>query len=170
MSYGKLPENLFLLGPREIFLFAKTFAGVEHRIELVCEKNRVKYYNSSIDSSPSRTVNTLACFEGRRVTLICGGYDKNLDYTEFADVVYKKVDNVVLLGANKDKIKAKLLDRGYPANNIYTAGDLNEAVNVASAISMPDSITILSPASASFDMFVNFEERGKEFKNIVNNI
>lgn len=154
----------------DIEAVATSFGGVEHRIELVCEKNGVKYYNSSIDSSPSRTVNTLACFDEKNVTLICGGYDKNLDYTEFADVVCKKVDKVVLLGANKDKIKTKLLSRGYPSDNIYIADDLNDSVNVSSEISKPDSVVILSPASASFDMFVDYEERGKVFKNIVNNI
>lgn len=84
---------------------AKTFGGVAHRIEFVAEKGGVKYYNSSIDSSPNRTKNTLSVFS-QKVVLICGGKDKGIPYDDIGPVIAEKVKALVLIGATADKIES----------------------------------------------------------------
>ena len=149
---------------------AKTFGGVEHRCELVREKDGVKYYNSSIDSSPSRTLATLGIFN-QKIIAISGGYDKNLDYTPLADPLCKKVKAIILTGATSEKIRSAILScpkysEGKPF--IFLAENIKEAVIKASEISESDDIVVLTPASASFDAFKNFEERGNFYKECVN--
>ena len=151
---------------------AETFAGVEHRCELVRELDGVKYYNDSIASSPTRTLAGLRAFE-RKVILIAGGYDKHIPFEPLANEGYPFIEELILLGATKDKIKKVFEDlekeKGIKVN-IITVNDLNEAVEKAREIAKPGDIVTLSPACASFDMFPNFAVRGNEFKKIVNNL
>lgn len=151
---------------------AETFAGVEHRCELVRELDGVKYYNDSIASSPTRTLAGLRAFE-RKVILIAGGYDKHIPFEPLANEGYSFIEELILLGATKDKIKKVFEDlekeKGIKVN-IITVNDLNEAVEKAREIAKPGDIVTLSPACASFDMFPNFAVRGNEFKKIVNNL
>ena len=148
---------------------AREFGGVEHRCELVRELDRVKYYNSSIDSSPTRTEAALRSFS-QKVIVICGGYDKHIPYEPLAKPLIDCAKTVVLVGATAPKIKDALLSspdyKGSPS--LIEADSFENAVNAARAAAKPGDIVILSPASASFDMFKNFEERGNYFKKLVN--
>ena len=151
---------------------ANTFKGVEHRIELVRELDGVKYYNSSIDSSPTRTIAALRSFK-QKLIVLCGGYDKHLDYSPLAPVLCERAKTVIITGATKDKIKDALLGyEGYETGSpeIYETADYGESVALAHKIAKPGDIVILSPASASFDAFTNFMERGKFFKEKVNEL
>lgn len=150
--------------------FARTFNGVEHRIELVRELDGVRYYNDSIASSPSRTMAGLRSFQDK-VILIAGGYDKHIPYDELGPEVVKSVKTLLLTGDTAEKIKAAVLAApGYEpgAPGIVDCADLQEAVERARALAEPGDVVILSPASASFDRFKNFMERGNAFKDLVN--
>ncbi len=151
---------------------ATTFKGVEHRLEFVTEKNGVKYYNGSIDSTPTRTIAALSAFPERNLIVICGGYDKNLDYAPLAPVVANKAKAVILTGACKDKIK-KAFDESeefkISKTIVKETEDFEEAVLLASKTADKGDIVLLSPAAASFDKFKNFEIRGKFYKDIVLN-
>lgn len=146
---------------------ARTFGGVEHRIEFVREKDGVSYYNDSIGSTPARTIATLSAFPGK-VILIAGGYDKHLNYTELGRVIKDRVKFLVLIGATSDKIESAAREANFSA--IVRAHSFEGAVLAARDAALPGDKVVLSPASASFDMFRDFAERGKTFKNIVNGL
>lgn len=151
---------------------ATSFKGVEHRLEFVAEKNGVRYYNGSIDSTPTRTIAALSAFKENNLIVICGGYDKNLDYAPLAPVMAKKAKAVVLTGACKDKIKKAFDDSEVFKNSsvsVQETDDFEDAVMLASKTAAPGDIVLLSPAAASFDCFKNFEIRGQFYKNIVLN-
>ena len=153
--------------PRAVYEVAKEFPGVEHRLEFVRELDGVKYYNGSIDSSPTRTIAALSCFN-TPVVVILGGYDKNLDYEPLCEPLYEHAHTAVLTGQNAEKIFKALCDHGIPdAFNIVKEPDFEKAVYAAKAAAKPGDTVILSPAAASFDRFKNFEERGKIYKEIV---
>ena len=151
----------------------KEFKGVEHRLEFVREINGVKWYNDSIGTSPTRTIAGLYSFD-EKIVLIAGGYDKNLDYTPIAKPILERVSKVILMGRTAQKIYdaiikelAKDPDVVYP---IYKTKDVEHAVELANRLAEPGEVVLFSPASASFDMFKNFEERGKVFKEFVNKL
>ena len=153
---------------------AKTFAGVEHRIELVREKDGVKFYNDSIASSPARTIAGLRSFN-QKVILIAGGYDKKIPYDVMGEEIINKVKLLVLLGKTGSKIQEAYLEECKKQKitseiPIFEVQSLEEAVKISYNNSKGGDIVVLSPASASFDMFKNFEERGNFFKDIVNNL
>ena len=152
----------------------KTFKGVEHRLEFVREINGVKWYNDSIGTSPSRTIAGLNSFD-KKIVLIAGGYDKNLDYSPLAKPILEKVSKLVLFGNTTTKIYdavVKELTKQDPTAvfPIYKHKSLEQVVNRAYKIAEPGEIVLFSPASASFDMFKNFEERGEKFKELVNSL
>ena len=149
-----------------------TFKGVEHRNEFVRELNGVKWYNDSIGSSPTRTIAGLVSFKNK-VILIAGGYDKHLDYEEMGKYVVDRTKAVVLMGQTKEKIKVATehaLERSDINLPIFECTSLEEAINKANEIAEDGDVIFFSPASASFDMFKNFEERGKRFKELVNGL
>lgn len=151
---------------------ATTFSGVEHRIEFVREVQGVKYYNSSIASSPSRTLADIKVF-GKPVILIAGGYDKQIPFEPLAEEGYPYIKKLVLLGDTKDKIKAAFEKVKIEKNielPIIVADTFEDAVEKSKEVSEEKDVVILAPACASFDMFVNFEVRGKRFKEIVNSL
>lgn len=148
---------------------AESFAGVEHRCELVREVDGVKYYNDSIASSPTRTVAGLKAFE-KRVIVIAGGYDKQIPFEPLAYEGYPYIKELILLGATKVKIKAafdKLKSEKGIKVSITLVETLEEAVQKARDLAKKGDVVTLSPACASFDMFVNFSERGNAFKRLV---
>lgn len=151
---------------------AESFAGVEHRCELVRELDGVKYYNDSIASSPTRTLAGLFAFE-RKVILIAGGYDKHIPFEPLAEEGYPFIKELILLGDTKDLIK-EAFDKLTLNKNInipiVMVDSLEEAVNKAKEIAQSGDIVTLSPACASFDMFPNFAVRGNKFKEIVNSL
>lgn len=148
---------------------AMSFGGVEHRLELVRTLGGVDYYNSSIDSSPTRTAAALSALKGRDIVVICGGYDKNLSYAPLAESLCDTVRAVVLTGATAPKIKQALEEHGYDPERLTVLGSesFEDAVAKASALGRAGGCVLLSPASASFDRFKNFAERGRYFKELV---
>ncbi len=150
------------------------FKGVEHRLELVKEtKNRIKWYNDSVSSSPTRTIAGLNAFALKNIILIAGGYDKNLDYTVLAKPIIDNCKSLVLLGQTSTKIEKAVcteLKKSRKELPIYTCESLKSAVEIANKIALQGDIVLFSPASASFDMFKNFAERGKLFKIYVKEI
>lgn len=150
----------------------KEFKGVEHRLEFVRELDGVKYYNDSIGTSPASTIAGLNAFE-ENIILLAGGSDKGLDYKEVGEAIAEKVGILILTGPTSEKIElatnTALLKKG-SAMHIYHCKDLEEAVKLAKEKSKIGDIVLLSPASASFDAFKNFMERGEKFKEIVNKL
>ena len=148
---------------------AKTFGGVEHRIELVRTLNDVRYYNDSIASSPTRTIAGLRSFD-QKVILIAGGYDKKIPFDELGPEVVEHVKVLVLTGATAPKIRAAVESTpGYNGSNpeIMEFGDFERAVLAAHNAAQPGDVVIMSPACASFDKFKNFMVRGETFKKII---
>lgn len=150
---------------------AREFKGVEHRIEHVREIDGVDYYNDSIASSPTRTLAALKAFN-RPLLLLAGGYDKHIPYDPMASEVIKKVKILYLCGDTADRIEASVKAspdyKGVP--EIIKTENLAESVALAHAAAKKGDAVLLSPASASFDAFKNFVERGKYFKELVNNL
>lgn len=146
---------------------AREFGGVEHRIEFVREFDGVKYYNSSIDSSPSRTTACIESFK-EKIIVIVGGYDKNIPYEPLGNLFVRKVKFAVLCGATSEKIASVLDSVGF--TDYCFASDFECAVMTAKSKASNGDNVVLTPASASFDMFKNFAERGNRFKNIVNSL
>ena len=148
---------------------ARSFGGVEHRIEFVRELDGVRYYNDSIASSPTRTIAGLKSFP-QKVLLIAGGYDKKIPYDVLGPHICRHTKTVYLCGATAPKIRAAI-----EAAPEYTPGqpelvdctDLRDATLKAHSDAKPGDVVLMSPASASFDMFKNFEVRGKYFKELV---
>lgn len=148
----------------------KEFGGVEHRLEFVREINHIKWYNDSVSSSPTRTIAGLNSY-AENIVLIAGGYDKNLDYSPIAKPILNKVTKLILFGATKDKIyQAVTKEKKDERIEIYVLNTLEEVVNKAKEVAIPGEVVLFSPASASFDMFKNFADRGKQFKALVNNL
>ena len=163
-----------LVSKEVIVNVAKTFGGVEHRIELVRTLDGVKYYNSSIDSSPNRTINTLRVFPNM-VIMIAGGKDKGIPYDEIGPALAEHVKVLILIGATSDKIQEALDAEINKTGNgkdieVIRATSYEDAVNTARSKAHDGDVVLLSPASTSFDMFRNFEERGNLFKKIVNEL
>lgn len=150
------------------------FKGVEHRLELVLEtKDRIKWYNDSVSSSPTRTIAGLNAFNLRNIILIAGGYDKNLDYTPLAKPIVENCKELILLGDTAKKIEKVVREELKKENKkmkIHKCIDLRQTVEKAKEIAMQGDVVLFSPASASFDMFKNFAERGKTFKKYVKEI
>lgn len=148
------------------------FSGVEHRLELVRNINGINWYNDSIGTSPSRTIAGLNSFN-EKIVLIAGGYDKHLDYTPIAKPIVNNVSKLILMGATADKIHdavIKELTLEHKSMPIYHCNTLKETVELANQIAEEGEIVLFSPASASFDLFKNFAERGNKFKELVNEL
>lgn len=155
----------------KVLSVARNMKSIPHRIEFVRELNGVKYYNDSMGSSPSRTTATLNAFD-QRVILIAGGYDKKIPYDLLGDVLVEKVRHLILIGQTASPIEMALMRRLVDKNRgidirITHLSTLKQAVDCAFLSSKPGDIVLLSPASASFDMFRDFEERGNKFKAYV---
>ncbi|MBQ9298488.1 MAG: UDP-N-acetylmuramoyl-L-alanine--D-glutamate ligase [Clostridia bacterium] len=150
----------------------KNFKGVKHRLEFVREIDGVKWYNDSIGTSPTRTIAGLNSFE-EKIVLIAGGYDKHLDYTPIAKPILDNVSSLILMGQTAGKIKKSVEDEMENSDksiDIYECDTLKETIEVAKNVAKKGEVVLFSPASASFDMYKNFEERGDKFKAIVNSL
>ena len=150
----------------------KEFKPVEHRLEFVREINDVKWYNDSVSSSPTRTIAGLNSFD-EDIVLIAGGYDKNLDYTPIAKPIVENVKTLILLGQTSGKIFDCVKEELENQNKelpIYMCETLEETVSLANKVAKKGQIVLFSPASASFDLFKNFADRGNQFKNLVDKL
>ncbi len=150
----------------DIRYVAENFRGVPHRIELVCEKNGVRYYNDSIASSPTRTLAALNSFD-EKLILIAGGYDKKIPFDPIGKKVNETVKELVLVGATAEKIK-EAVEKAGGDTRITVVKTFEEAVKTAESLAKEGDTVILSPMCASFDLFKNFEQRGNRFKELVN--
>ncbi len=147
---------------------ARTFAGVEHRIELVRTLRGARYYNDSIGTSPSRTIAGLRSFP-EKVILIAGGYDKHIPFDTLGPELVEHVKLLILCGATAEKIRACVENtpnyQGVP--EMLTVSELRAAIETAAQRAGEGDVVLLSPACAAFDQFKNFMERGRAFKQIV---
>ncbi len=148
---------------------AKTFGGVEHRIELVRVKGGIRFYNDSIASSPSRTIAGLHSFQ-EKVILIAGGYDKQIPFDVLGPEICKSVKKLYLNGATAGKIRASVENSpGYRAGcpEIVDCGCFEAAVRAAAEGAEAGDVVLMSPACAAFDQFKNFMVRGDFYKKLV---
>jgi UDP-N-acetylmuramoylalanine--D-glutamate ligase len=142
------------------------FKGLPHRLEFVAEKAGVHYYNDSIATTPESAIAALHSFD-RPVALIAGGSDKGVAYAEFGKAVAMRADFVALTGPTATKIRAAIEAAGPVRVRIANAVGFDEAFRLAAAAAKPGWAVLLSPASASFNEFPNFERRGERFRELV---
>lgn len=145
----------------------KRFGGVEHRIEYVCEKQGVVYYNDSKGTNPDAAIKAIGAMR-RPTYLIGGGYDKNASYKEWIESFDGKVKKLVLIGQTKEKIAQTAKECGF--EDFEFADSLEEAVALCAKLAKEGDAVLLSPACASWGMFQNYEERGDKFKELVKSL
>jgi UDP-N-acetylmuramoylalanine--D-glutamate ligase len=138
------------------------FPGLEHRLEFVKEIQGVKYVNDSKGTNVGAVLKSLESFVNP-VVLIAGGRDKAGDFSLLRNLVKERVRALVLIGEAREKIKKALGN----LTKTFLAEDLTEAVQISQNIARKGDVVLLSPACASFDMFADFEDRGRQFKKIV---
>ncbi len=143
----------------------RSFAGVEHRIEFVSRVNGIEFYNDSKATNPDSTLVALDTFDGRGIILILGGRDKGVALDALCEKVKERVREVVLMGEAKDRFGQALENAGY--KSLHFSGSMEDAVRTSCGLAGSGDVVLLSPACASFDMFKNFEERGRVFKQAV---
>lgn len=149
---------------------ATTFSGVPHRLELVLEREGVRWYNDSIATSPERTVAALRAFPQDPLILLAGGRDKHLPWDEMAALTWKRARHLILFGEAESLIedamrRSPITDRN--ACQIHRAGTLERAVQVATELVQPGDVVLLSPGGTSFDAYRDFVERGEDFQQMV---
>ena len=138
------------------------FQGVEHRLELVAEIEGIQFYNDSKATNTDATLKALEAFEAG-IVLILGGRDKGSDFTVLSSLIKERVRHLILLGEASEKIKLQL------SGIVPTlqAGSMDEAARFAFKQAAKGDVVLLAPACASFDMFQNYEHRGRAFKESV---
>jgi UDP-N-acetylmuramoylalanine--D-glutamate ligase len=151
-------------GVRDMAAVLTTFTGVEHRIEPVATIGGVTYYNDSKATNPESTIKALEAFPGH-IILIAGGRDKNTPLDDFMRLVKERVDHLILLGEAAERFAAAAAAHG--VKNIHHVADFPAAVDKAHSLARQPQVVLLSPACASYDMFNNYEERGRSFKDLV---
>lgn len=158
--------------PDHVRAVANTFGGVAHRLQLIREKDGVYFYNSSIDSSPTRTAAALDALASRPIVLICGGYDKKIPYEPLAEAIFthENVRAVITTGQTGPKIAELIRAGGRDVPELHEDPSFDGAVAKAAQIAAEGDCVLLSPASASFDAFENFEKRGEYFAELVNRL
>lgn len=154
---------IFLNCPLEAVRDAlRTFSGLEHRLEFVRELDGMRYINDSKGTNVGAVIKSLESFSDPLI-LILGGRDKGGDFSLLRNLVREKVKTLVLIGEAKEKIRKALGD----LTETVMADDLREAVYLSRSRAVKGDVVLLSPACASFDMFLDFEDRGRQFKKIV---
>jgi UDP-N-acetylmuramoylalanine--D-glutamate ligase len=141
---------------------ARTFAGVPHRLETVSVRNGVRWVNDSQATIPQAAIAALEAFDAP-IVLIAGGKDKGLEYSAFADAIAARVRALALIGETADELERLVGDR-VP---VRRASSMDEAVAIAVELAQPGDVALLSPAAASFDMFVDYAARGDAFRAAV---
>ena len=142
----------------------RSFKGVEHRLEFVIEQQGVKYYNDSKATNPESSIVALQAFV-EPVVLIAGGRDKGTDLGPFMAEIKKHVRKLILVGEAADRFEQAAKDHAF--TEIYRAEGFRDAVMLAASLAQSGESVLLSPACASYDMFNNYEERGRSFKQLV---
>ncbi|MBI4222674.1 MAG: UDP-N-acetylmuramoyl-L-alanine--D-glutamate ligase [Planctomycetes bacterium] len=159
----------YLAGAREehIEKAITAFTGLEHRLEFVREVNGVRYYNDSKATTPESSIAAITAFQAQ-VILIAGGYDKGSSFREFAKTCARNTKAVVLIGKTAGKIQELILEKKGTKEtpSIFLQKTFEEAFRQANALAKSGDVVLLSPACASYDMFLNYEERGRKFKDM----
>ncbi len=143
----------------------RNFRSIEHRLEYVKTIKGVPYYNDSKATNTDSTVKALEAFENGHIILLAGGHDKLTPLEPMMEVIKEKVDTLILLGEARERFNAAAVACSVP--HIMLADSFEEAVNMAYKLAQPPQVVLLSPACSSFDMFKNYPERGRCFKNLV---
>ncbi len=146
-----------------------SFRGVAHRIEYVCEKNGVRYYNDSKGTNPDAAIKGIQAMN-RPTLLIGGGYDKQSSYEEWINAFDGKVRYLVLIGQTREKIADAALRCGFPKEQILFCENLEEAVKTCASLAAEGDAVLLSPACASWGQFDNYEQRGEMFCEYARNL
>lgn len=142
----------------------RTFAGVEHRIEFVSEIDGVRFVNDSKGTNPDAAIKAIESIPAP-IFLIAGGYDKGSDYGDLIDAFEGKVEMALLMGKTASKIKEVAESKGFTKTIILK--DMDACVKEAFRQAKPGATVLLSPACASWDMYDNYEQRGRHFKDCV---
>jgi len=151
--------------PQAILHAVRAFPPVPHRLELVHTDGRVEFFNDSIATTPESTICALETL-GPRVVLIAGGYDKGSSFRELGRVVARRTRAAVLIGKTASAIQ-KAIAAADPSLPVFLEATFADAVGRARGLAEPGDRVVLSPACASYGMFVNFEERGDQFTRLV---
>jgi UDP-N-acetylmuramoylalanine--D-glutamate ligase len=154
--------SLLGLEPMVLRKALQSFPGLEHRLELVLEKDGVRYVNDSKGTNVGAVLKSLESFESP-IILIAGGRDKGSDFSPLMEAAKGRVKSFILIGEAKEKIRAAVS----ASASVFEACDMKDAVRRAHSLAEKGDVVLLSPACASFDMFANFEERGRVFRNEV---
>lgn len=141
---------------------ARSFQGLPHRCEIFLSIGGIDFYDSSIDTSPARTAQTLRSLD-RECVIILGGRGKGLDYGEMKEEIKRYAHSALLVGENKHEIYSVIKD----VTDCYMADNLQAAIDMGCAMAGDVGLLLLSPASASYDMFKSFEERGRSYQKLV---
>lgn len=158
---GVTPENMARV--------LKAFKGVEHRLEYVTTINGVKYYNDSKATNTDSAIKALEAFKDGHVILLAGGHDKMTGLDDLMETIKAKTDALILLGEARQRFYEAAKAHGVQ-NIIMIPGTFEDAVRKAYSIAKAPQVVLLSPACSSYDMFANFPERGRVFKQIVNDL
>ncbi|MBR3464250.1 MAG: UDP-N-acetylmuramoyl-L-alanine--D-glutamate ligase, partial [Clostridiales bacterium] len=177
--------------PEDIAYVAKNFKGVQHRIEFIRELDGVRWYNSSIDTSPNRSLNTMNALAARKEkgVLICGGADKKCIYTKLGDAILNVCDRIIIYGSNADLVTDIIAKEAngrkyeiyripdkegdvyeFPKTRDNVVNAYKEAIRKAREWAKPGEIVIMSSIGTSYDHFRHFEHRGDMFKELVNGL
>jgi UDP-N-acetylmuramoylalanine--D-glutamate ligase len=162
----------FGLTDEQIIKALPSFASLPHRLEFVAEIEGVSWYNDSIATTPARTLTALEAFEQPKI-LIAGGYDKKIPFDELGKEIAKRVKAAILIGVTAPKIAESIESATEDTEKkiiIKQANSLAEAADLARGIAKVGDVVLLSPACASYDMFENFQHRGREFIRLVNKL
>lgn len=159
------------LDHREIMNGIRTFHGLEHRLEYVGQYRGIHFYNDSIATIPEATMAALRAIENVD-TLILGGYDRHLDYTELIDFLMDSgVSNLIFMGkAGERMMQQAMAHEKCVLHRLFKADSMEEAFRIIPRVTEPGKVCLLSPAAASYDRFKNFEERGRLFKRTARNL
>ena len=152
------------IGPDVIAGTLRSFKGVEHRLEFVCEAGGVRYVNDSKGTNPDASIKAIEAI-GSGIVLIAGGYDKEADFVEYIRAAKGRVKKFILLGATAAKIRDCAVSEGFDEADINMVPCMGEAVRLGAGLADPGDTVLLSPACASWDMYRNYEERGEDFKS-----
>lgn len=143
------------------------FSNLEHRLELVIEKNGIKYYNNSFATTPESTILDLISFKNP-IILIAGGADKGADFKALAKVIKSKVKHLIILnGQASPRLLKNVIDNNYQTSKISPASSMKTAIKIANSKAQSGDIVLLSTACASFGLFKNYKERGEQFRYYV---
>jgi UDP-N-acetylmuramoylalanine--D-glutamate ligase len=148
----------------------KTFRGVPHRLQTVAEREGVQFVDDSIATAPERSIAALNAYPDEPLVLIAGGRDKHLPMQSWASLITRRVRHVVLLGEMSELVAAALRECDPTYTAISRAESMDEAVSQAAGVARPGDVVLLSPGGTSYDMYADFEERGRDFARAVANL